>query len=91
MLSSCQLASSALPCPTPGHGPVTDRTALIAQRDMVLAVRDRVAMLVSQGKSLEEVIAAKPTASFDTQVPLSAQTAERFIGWLYAEVKVTQH
>ncbi len=75
----------------PGHGPITDRAALIAQRDMVLAVRDRVAMLVSQGKALEEVIAAKPTASFDTQVPQSAQTAERFIRWLYAEMKVAQH
>jgi len=53
--------------------------ALIAQRDMVLAVRDRVAALVSQGKSLDEVISAKPTASFDKQVPQSAETAERFI------------
>jgi hypothetical protein len=47
-------------------------------------------MLVSQGKSLEQVIAAKPTASFDTQVPQSAQTAERFIRWLYTEVKSAQ-
>jgi hypothetical protein len=54
---------------------------------MVLAVRDRVAALVSQGKSLEEVIAAKPTAAFDAQVPQSAETAERFIWWIYTEVK----
>ena len=74
----------------PGHGPIVDRAALIAQRDLVLAVRDRVAALVSQGKSLEEVIAAKPTASFDAQVPQSAQTTERFIRWLYAEVKAAQ-
>lgn len=75
----------------PGHGPIVDRTALIAQRDMVIAVRDRVAALVSQGKSLEEVIAAKPTASFDAQVPQSDQTAERFVRWMYAEVKAAQH
>ena len=74
----------------PGHGPIVDRSALIAQRDLVLAVRDRVAALVSQGKSLEEVIAAKPTASFDAQVPQSAQTTERFIRWLYPEVKAAQ-
>jgi cyclase len=71
----------------PGHGPVTDRNALVAQRDLILAVRDRVAALVAQNKSLEEVIAAKPTADFDAQVPQGPQTAERFIGWLYAEVK----
>jgi glyoxylase-like metal-dependent hydrolase (beta-lactamase superfamily II) len=71
----------------PGHGPVTDRNALVAQRDLILAVRDKVAALVAQNKSLEEVIAAKPTAEFDAQVPQGPQTAERFIGWLYAEVK----
>ena len=75
----------------PGHGPIVDRGALIAQRDMVLAVRDRVAALVSQGKSLEEVIAAKPTASFDAQVPQSEQTSERFIRWMYAEVTAAHH
>jgi len=75
----------------PGHGPIVDRSALVTQRDMVLAVRDRVAALISQGKSLEEVIAAKPTEPFDAQVPQSAQTAERFIRWLYAEVKAAQH
>jgi hypothetical protein len=32
----------------PGHGPIANRAASIAQRDMVLAVRDRVAMLGSQ-------------------------------------------
>jgi glyoxylase-like metal-dependent hydrolase (beta-lactamase superfamily II) len=71
----------------PGHGPVTDRKALVAQRDLILAVRDKVAALVAQNKTLEEVIAAKPTADFDAQVPQGPQTAERFIGWLYAEVK----
>lgn len=71
----------------PGHGPIVDRAALVAQRDMVLAVRDRVAELISEGKSLEQVIAAKPTASFDAQVPQSAETAEQFIWWLYPEVK----
>lgn len=74
----------------PGHGPIMNRAALVAQRDMVLTVRDRVAALISQGKSLKEVIAAKPTASFDAQVPQSAETAEQFIWWLYAEVKAAQ-
>jgi high-affinity nickel permease len=34
--------------------------------------------------------AAKPTASFDARVLKSAQTAERFIWWLYTEVKAVQ-
>lgn len=74
----------------PGHGPITDRNGIIAQRDLLLAVRDKVAVLVAQGKTVEEVIAAKPTADFDAQVPQGAQNVERFIKWLYAEVKAAQ-
>jgi glyoxylase-like metal-dependent hydrolase (beta-lactamase superfamily II) len=70
----------------PGHGPVVGREALVAQRDMVIAVRDRVAALVAQGKTLEEVIAAKPTAPYDAQVPQSGETADRFIWALYTSL-----
>lgn len=51
----------------PGHGPVGDRAQLIEFRDMLVAIRDNVASLKKQGKSLEEVIAAKPTAAFDAK------------------------
>jgi glyoxylase-like metal-dependent hydrolase (beta-lactamase superfamily II) len=71
----------------PGHGAITDRNGLIAQRDLILAVRDKIAALVAQNKSVEEVIAAKPTADFDARVPQGAQSVERFIKWLYAEIK----
>jgi cyclase len=67
----------------PGHGPLTDRNAVIAQRDLILAVRDKVAALLAQNKTLEEIIAAKPTAEFDAQVPRGAQTADSFITWMY--------
>jgi cyclase len=49
----------------PGHGPVGGRMDLLAHKDMLVAVRDRVAELIRQGKSQEEVIAAHPTADFD--------------------------
>lgn len=72
----------------PGHGPIVDRNALVAQRDLILAVRDKVAELVAQNKTIEEVIAAKPTAQFDSIVPQStAQSSERFVKWLYDELK----
>jgi glyoxylase-like metal-dependent hydrolase (beta-lactamase superfamily II) len=51
----------------PGHGPVGDRTQLIAFRDMLVDIRDNVAKLKKQGKSLDEVVAAKPTAAFDAK------------------------
>jgi cyclase len=71
----------------PGHGPVVDRAAVVAHRDMVLAVRDKVAKLVSEGKTQEQVIAAKPTADYDAQVQQAGTTADRFVGQLYAELK----
>jgi hypothetical protein len=38
---------------------------------------------MAQQKSLEEIIAAKPTASFDAQTPRGAETADEFATWLY--------
>ena len=71
----------------PGHGPTVDRAAVMAHRDMILAIRDKVAALVEQGKSVEEVLAAKPTSDYDATVPNSSTTSERFVRQLYAELK----
>lgn len=49
----------------PGHGPVGTRTQLMEFRDMLVTVRDKVAALKREGKSLDEIIAAAPTAVFD--------------------------
>jgi glyoxylase-like metal-dependent hydrolase (beta-lactamase superfamily II) len=51
----------------PGHGPVGGRADLIEFRDMLVGIRTRVAELKKQGKSLDEVIAAKPTAKYDAK------------------------
>lgn len=71
----------------PGHGALSDRNGLIAQRDLVLAVRDKIAPDVAAGKSLDDVLATHPTEAFDAQVPQGAQSSERFVKWLYAEIK----
>jgi hypothetical protein len=54
---------------------------------MILAIRDKVSQLVSQGKSQDEVLAAHPTADYDAKVPNSKETTERFVTQLYAELK----
>jgi hypothetical protein len=72
----------------PGHGAVVDKTAVAAHKAMMIAVRDKVAVLVRQNKTQEEVIAAKPTAEFDAKVTgATPQTADRFVGQLYQELK----
>lgn len=71
----------------PGHGAIVDRNAVIAQRDLVLAMRDRMRPLVAQGMTVDQVLAANLTADTDTSIPQGAQTAERFVRWLYSELK----
>ncbi len=71
----------------PGHGPVVGRTEVMATRDMILAVRDRVAQLIAEGKTQDEVLAANPTADYDARVPNSKETTQRFVTQLYAELK----
>jgi cyclase len=49
----------------PGHGPLGDRASFKAFRDMLAGVRDRVKPLVRAGKTLQEMIAAKPSQEWD--------------------------
>ena len=49
----------------PGHGPVTDYARLGQYLAMLRTVRDRIQGMIDDGKSLEEVSAAAPTADFD--------------------------
>jgi cyclase len=79
----------------PGHGPTVDRNAVVAHRDMMLAVRDRISKMIKDGKSEAEIVAAKPWADFDSKVPqsdakvgnTSTTVAERFARQVYAELK----
>jgi glyoxylase-like metal-dependent hydrolase (beta-lactamase superfamily II) len=71
----------------PGHGTIVDRAAVIAHRDMVIALRDKVAPLVREGKTQEQVVAAKLTSEYDAKVQQPGTTGDRFIGQLYAELK----
>ena len=72
----------------PGHGATVDKAAVAAHRDMMIAIRDKVAAMVRQNKTQEEVIAAKLTSDWDAKVTgATAATADRFVGQLYQELK----
>jgi len=51
----------------PGHGPIMTKADVVAWREMLVKVRERVAALVAQKKTLDEIKAAKPTAEFDAK------------------------
>ena len=63
----------------PRHGPLGDKASLQAFHDMLVAVRDKVRPLVASGKSVEEIVAAKPTADFDAQWGTGGSPPDRFV------------
>jgi glyoxylase-like metal-dependent hydrolase (beta-lactamase superfamily II) len=70
----------------PGHGPVADRAALVFHRDMAATVRERVRQAIREGKTLEQIRAAKPTAEFEARVAGPANFINQFIDGLYNEL-----
>jgi glyoxylase-like metal-dependent hydrolase (beta-lactamase superfamily II) len=67
----------------PGHGPIGNRAGLIEFRDMLVAIREKVAGLKRQGMTVFEVIAAKPTAAFDAKWGQFLITPSAFTGLVY--------
>jgi len=49
----------------PGHGPLGDKKALLEYRDMLVTLKNRMQKLMDDGKSMDQIIALKPTADFD--------------------------
>lgn len=68
----------------PGHGALATPDDVRAYRDMLVAARDRIQKLVDQGKSAEEVVAAKPTSDLDAK--WGAQS-ERFVRGAYHSLR----
>ncbi|WP_421846337.1 MBL fold metallo-hydrolase [Novosphingobium sp.] len=70
----------------PGHGPLGNRTQLIAFRDMLVTVRNKVAALKARGKSADQVVAARPTAALDPQWGQALISGELFTRLVYRGV-----
>jgi cyclase len=72
----------------PGHGTLIKRDAIEPYRDMILAVAGKVEQMIAQGKSLQEVLAAKLTALYDAKVAGGTESsAERFVSAVYQQLK----
>jgi glyoxylase-like metal-dependent hydrolase (beta-lactamase superfamily II) len=70
----------------PGHGPIGGKSELVQYRDLLVTVRDRVAALKGEGKSLKEIVAAKPTAAYDTKWGTGFVNGEFFTKLIYKGV-----
>jgi cyclase len=67
----------------PGHGPLADKAALMAYHTMLVTARDRMAKLVKEGKSEDDVVAAKPFADLDTKWAPTELASKNFIRVVY--------
>jgi cyclase len=67
----------------PGHGPLADKAALIEYRAMLVTARDRMAKLVKDGKSEDDVVALKPFADLDAKWAPTELASTNFIRVVY--------
>jgi glyoxylase-like metal-dependent hydrolase (beta-lactamase superfamily II) len=67
----------------PGHGPVADKARLQAYHDMLVVVRDRLQKEIAAGQTIEQILASKITAEYDTSWPGGR---ERFLRIAFQEL-----
>jgi glyoxylase-like metal-dependent hydrolase (beta-lactamase superfamily II) len=68
-----------------GHGRICDEADVVEYRDMLTILKDRIEYLVSQGMSLQQIQAAKPTSDYDGRYSAASGPGEasRFIEAVY--------
>jgi cyclase len=67
----------------PGHGPLADKAALLDYHNMLITARDRMAKLVKEGKSEDDVVAAKPFDDLDKKWAPTELASKNFIRVVY--------
>ncbi|MGB9146298.1 MAG: MBL fold metallo-hydrolase [Acidobacteriaceae bacterium] len=67
----------------PGHGPLGDKAALQDYRTMLVTVADSVEKLKAQGETVEQAVAAKPTANLDATWAKGPIKPDTFVALVY--------
>jgi glyoxylase-like metal-dependent hydrolase (beta-lactamase superfamily II) len=70
----------------PGHGPISDLEDLRSYRNMLILARDRIEKLMEEGKTLEEIVAADPTAGLLKDEQKSWLPPKIFVYCVYQEL-----
>lgn len=67
----------------PGHGPITTKAQLAEFATMLEAASERVSALMAEGKTLEQIRAAQPTAALDARWGRGYFKPEQFVEFVY--------
>jgi len=70
----------------PGHGSRSNKAKLIIYRDMLKTISQKIIQLIKKGKTLEEIVAAKPTERFDAVFGNGMISPEKFVGILFQDL-----
>jgi hypothetical protein len=73
----------------PGHGYLCNEWEVAEYRDMLIIIRDRVREMINAGVTLEQVLAARVTADYDTRFGATTGpwTTAMFIETIYTSLK----
>jgi cyclase len=71
----------------PGHGALATRADYQRFHDMLVKVRANLKTLIDQGKTEDEVVAAKPTAEFDAVWGVGFMMPDNFVRFAYQSLK----
>jgi glyoxylase-like metal-dependent hydrolase (beta-lactamase superfamily II) len=71
----------------PGHGPLATKAQLAEYRAMLSTIRDRMLVLIKEGKSEADVLSAKPFADFDAKLKVNEQASTNWMRVVYGSVK----
>lgn len=71
----------------PGHGPMGTRASLAEYRDFLVKARNNVQKLIDEGKSLEETVAARPTAQWDAILGEVWINPEQLVTFIFNSLK----
>jgi glyoxylase-like metal-dependent hydrolase (beta-lactamase superfamily II) len=74
----------------PGHGPVSNKKELAEFHEVLAGANKSVSKLIQEGKSLPEIVAAKPLSKWDSKWGQGFMKPEQFIGLLYQGKKGSQ-
>lgn len=75
----------------PGHGPLSDTAGLQKYHDFLVEARDNVQRLIDQGMSLEQAVAARPTAKWDDSLGKTWITPEQMVIFIYNSLTGVDH
>lgn len=70
----------------PGHGRVCGKPELELFRNVLMEMRDKIATLKKQGRSLPEIVATKPGARYDAEWGQSFMSPAAFVALVYQGV-----